>query len=45
VRAVLGRRVREVIEEPAGDVSFFVPESAYAEAEEYLATLVINRNI
>ena len=35
--------MREVIEEPAGDVSFFVPESAYAEAEEHLATLVIMR--
>lgn len=32
VRAVLGRRVREVIETYA--VSFFVPEVAFAEAEE-----------
>ena len=39
VRAVLGRRVREVIETYAGDVSFFVPESAYAEAEEHLRHL------
>lgn len=43
VRAVLGKRVREVIEAYAGDVSFFVPESAYAEAEEHLAALVIKR--
>lgn len=43
VRAVLGRRVREVIETYAGEVSFFVPESAYAEAEEHLAALVIKR--
>ena len=43
VRAVLGRRVREVIETYAGDVSFFVPESAYAEAEEHLTELVIKR--
>ena len=43
VRAVLGRRVREVIETYAGEVSFFVPESAYAEAEEHLAALVIGR--
>lgn len=41
VRAVLGRRVREVIETYAGEVSFFVPESAYAEAEEHLSELVI----
>ena len=43
VRAVLGRRVRELIETYAGEVSFFVPESAYAEAEEHLAALVIKR--
>jgi predicted nucleic acid-binding protein len=43
VRAVLGRRVREVIETYAGEVSFFVPESAYVEAEEHLATLVTKR--
>ena len=43
VRAVLGRRVRELIETYAGKVSFFVPESAYAEAEEHLAALVIKR--
>jgi predicted nucleic acid-binding protein len=41
VRAVLGRRVREVIETYAGEVSFFVPESAYAEAEEHLRELII----
>ena len=35
VRAVLGRRVREVIETYAGQVSFFVPEFAFAEAEEH----------
>jgi predicted nucleic acid-binding protein len=43
VRAVLGKRVREVIETHAEDVLFFVPESAYAEAEEHLAALVIKR--
>jgi predicted nucleic acid-binding protein len=43
VRAVLGKRVREVFETYAGDVSFFVPESAYGEAEEHLATLVVKR--
>jgi predicted nucleic acid-binding protein len=41
VRAVLGRRVREIIETYAGQVSFFVPESAYAEAEEHVPSLVI----
>jgi len=43
VRAVLGKRVRELIEAYAGDASFFVPEVAYAEAEEHLAALVIER--
>jgi predicted nucleic acid-binding protein len=43
VRAVLGERVRAVIGAHAEDVSFFVPEVAYAEAEEHLATLVIKR--
>jgi predicted nucleic acid-binding protein len=43
VRAVLGRRVREVIEIYAGQVSFFVPDVAYAEAEEHLPLLVLKR--
>jgi predicted nucleic acid-binding protein len=43
VRAVLGTRVREVIETFTGDVLFFVPESAYAEAEEHVAALVTKR--
>lgn len=32
VRAVLGKRVRELIEAHAEDVTFFVPELALAEA-------------
>lgn len=43
VRAVLGRRVRELIETYTGEVSFFIPEFACAEAEEHLAVLVANR--
>jgi predicted nucleic acid-binding protein len=43
VRAVLGTRVREVIATYAGQVSFFVPEAAYAEAEEHLPALVVKR--
>lgn len=41
VRAVLGKRVRELIEAYAEDVTFFVPELALAEAEEYVPTLII----
>ena len=43
VRAVLGRRVREIIETYAEQASFFVPEAAYAEAEEHVPALVIRR--
>jgi predicted nucleic acid-binding protein len=43
VRAVLGSRVREIIETYAEQASFFVPEVAYAEAEEHVPALVIRR--
>ena len=43
VRAVLGKRVREVMEAHAENVSFFVPEAAYGEAEEHIAALVVKR--
>jgi predicted nucleic acid-binding protein len=43
VRAVLGKRVRAVIGEFAESASFFLPEAAYAEAEEHLPALVIKR--
>jgi predicted nucleic acid-binding protein len=43
VRAVLGKRAREVIETYCDEVSFFVPEAAHAEAEEHLRALVIER--
>jgi predicted nucleic acid-binding protein len=40
IRAVLGQRVRRILEAHADNISFFIPEIAYAEAEEHLATLV-----
>ena len=43
IRAVLGRRIRRILEAHVDDVSLFVPETAYAEAEEHLAALVITR--
>lgn len=43
IRAVLGQRVRRIIEDYAGQVSFFVPQLAYLEAEEHLAALVNKR--
>lgn len=43
IRAVLGSRVRRVIQEHSDTISFFVPDSAYREAEGHLAALVIKR--
>ena len=43
VRAVLGKRVRELIETHCDAVSFFVSEAAYAEAEHHLPLLVARR--
>ncbi len=43
VRAVLGKRVREVLETYSHAATFFVPNAAYAEAEEHLPKLVVKR--
>ena len=43
IRAVLGTRVRQVIEANAENTSFLVPEPAFAEAEEHLEKLVVKR--
>jgi predicted nucleic acid-binding protein len=43
IRAVLGQRVRRILESHADSISFFLPETAYAEAEEHLAALVAKR--
>lgn len=43
IRAVLGNRVREILEAHADNISFFVPETAYAEAEEHLTALIVKR--
>jgi hypothetical protein len=42
VRAVLGTRVRDVIAS-AANVSFFVPETAFVEAEEHVVALALKR--
>ena len=41
IRAVLGQRVRRILETYADSISFFVPEPAYLEAEEHLPALVV----
>ena len=43
IRAVLGTRVRLILERHADNLSFFVPETAYLEAGGHLATLVTKR--
>ena len=43
IRAVLGQRVRRIFDVHAESISFFLPESSYAEAEEHLAALVVKR--
>lgn len=43
VRAVLGKRVREVIERYAGKASFLVADVAYGEAQDHLPALFIRR--
>jgi len=43
IRAVLGQRVRNILEAHADKISFIVPETAYLEAEQHLATLVVKR--
>lgn len=43
IRAVLGKRVRSILEAHADDISFFVPEAAYTEAEQHLAVLMVKR--
>jgi hypothetical protein len=43
VRAVLGKRVRAIIGAYVGQATFFVPDIAFAEAEEHLPALVIKR--
>jgi predicted nucleic acid-binding protein len=44
IRAVLGRRVRELLEMYAGrGLRFYAPEAAYADAEKYLPALLEKR--
>ncbi len=43
IRAVLGKRVRRVLETHAETVFFLIPESAYREAEVHLAAIVTRR--
>ena len=45
IRAVLGRRVRELIVDSADVVQFFAPDVAYADARKYLPSLLEKRGV
>ena len=45
IRAVLGKRVRELIFDNAATVKFFAPDVAYAEARKYLPALLKKRGV
>jgi predicted nucleic acid-binding protein len=45
IRAVLGRRVRELIVDSADVVQFFAPDVAYADARKYLPFLLEKRGV
>lgn len=43
IRAVLGQRVRGILELHADSLTFVIPETTLGEAEEHLAALVVKR--
>jgi predicted nucleic acid-binding protein len=45
IRAVLGRRVRDLLFQYAATVKFFAPDVAYADARKYLPALLEKRGV
>lgn len=45
IRAVLGQRVRDLIQIHASTVKFFAPDVAYADARKYLPALLKKRGV
>ena len=45
IRAVLGKRVRELIFDHAATIKFFAPDVAYADARKYLPALMKKRGV
>jgi predicted nucleic acid-binding protein len=45
IRAVLGKRVRELIFDNAATIKFFAPDVAYADARKYLPALLKKRGV
>ena len=45
IRAVLGKRVRDLLFQYAATVKFFAPDVAYADARKYLPALLEKRGV
>ena len=45
IRAVLGKRVRELIADNVNNVQFFSPDAAYVDARKYLPSLLEKRGV
>ena len=45
IRAVLGKRVREILETHSARVRFFAPDTAFDEAREHLPGILLRRGI
>ena len=45
IRAVLGKRVREILETHSARVRFFAPDTAFTEAREHLPGILLKRGI
>ncbi len=45
VRAVLGQKVRTVLEQFSPNIRFFAPDVCFADAEKYLPVIFENRNL
>ncbi|MBC8167877.1 MAG: hypothetical protein H7Y20_18665 [Bryobacteraceae bacterium] len=45
IRAVLGKRVRQILETHFSNAMFFAPDTAFAEAKEHLPDILVRRGI
>jgi predicted nucleic acid-binding protein len=45
IRAVLGKRVRELLEIHSARVRFFAPDTAFAEAREHLPAILLKKGV
>ena len=45
IRAVLGKRVREILETHSARIRFFAPDTAFEEAREHLPAILLKRGV